>query len=166
MTANIFLYISRAQKSQPIKNLLNTTIPSQKTRHRESEYPKRYLQSSDSHVFTAHTAYANGIARPAGGRAGGAAAGPGRYCAYIYWVKQARPGRGGGNRTRLPPGAPKNPKETHGTRTPRQRHGGERHVQCWSVEIRKSETYMPAPPGGKKRSVDSCATKGTQVCTF
>ena len=46
-------------------------FPTQKTRHRESEYPKRYLQSSDSHVFTAHTAYANGIARPVGGCAGG-----------------------------------------------------------------------------------------------
>ena len=37
MTANISLYISRPQKSQPIKNLLNMKIPLQKTPHRESK---------------------------------------------------------------------------------------------------------------------------------
>ena len=37
MTVNISLYISRPQKSQPIKNLLNMKIPLQKTPHRESK---------------------------------------------------------------------------------------------------------------------------------
>ena len=35
MTVNIFLYIPCIKKSQENKNLLNTTIPSQKTPHRE-----------------------------------------------------------------------------------------------------------------------------------
>ena len=60
-----------AHTTKSMRHCLNTTIPSQKTRQRESEYPRRYLRSSDSHVFTAHTAYANGIAGPVGGCAGG-----------------------------------------------------------------------------------------------